>query len=71
MALKLPKEVEDHLIGSIRRYFDENMDESIGDLKAQLLLDFCLHEIGPSFYKLGVTDAQKYLREMVDDLDVA
>ena len=71
MPIKLPKGVEEHLISSIRRYFSENMDEPIGDLKAQLLLDYCLREIGPSFYNLGVADAQKYMQEKIYDLEAA
>ena len=41
MTIKLSAETEERLIGSIRRYFDVNMDESIGELKARLLLDYC------------------------------
>ena len=40
MAIKLDKETEERLIASIQRYFDANMDDSIGDLKAGMLLDF-------------------------------
>ena len=69
MAIKIPTEVQKKLIGSIQRYFREHMDADIGDLKASLLLDFCLTEIGPTIYNEGVSDAQKYLQERVADLD--
>jgi uncharacterized protein (DUF2164 family) len=45
------------------------MDEDIGDLKAKLLLDFFLNEIGPSVYNGAVHDAQAIMQERVVDLD--
>ena len=69
MAIEFSKEVEDRLLASIKRYFDENMDQEIGDLKARLLLDFCLEEIGPSVYNRAIADAQVCLTDKVADLD--
>jgi len=40
MAIKLSKDVEKRLVASIKRYFAENMEDEIGDLKAGLLLDY-------------------------------
>lgn len=51
MAIKLPREVEKRLVVSIKRYFAENMDDQIGDLKAGLILDYCLREIGPCIHR--------------------
>jgi uncharacterized protein (DUF2164 family) len=41
----------------------------IGDLKAGLLLDYCLKEIGPVFYNRAIADAQAYFQERVVDLE--
>jgi len=71
MAIDLPNETRKALIASIRRYFAENMDEEIGDLKASLLLDFCLREIGPTVYNRAVADAQAHLQGQLTDLDAA
>jgi uncharacterized protein (DUF2164 family) len=71
MEIKLPKETEGRLLASIKRYFAEHMDDDIGDLKASLLLDFCLREIGPSIYNRAIGDAQMHLQEKVTDLDDA
>jgi len=48
MAIKLSDDTRKRLISSVRRYFEENMDEAVGDLKATLLLEFFLEELGPS-----------------------
>jgi uncharacterized protein (DUF2164 family) len=58
-------------IASIKRYFIERLDQDIGDLKARLLLEFFLEEIGPSVYNGAISDAQTYLRDRVADLEGA
>lgn len=67
--IKLPVETEHRSVASIKRFFEEHMDEDIGDLKAKLLLDFFLDEIGPSVYNGAVHDAQAIMQERVVDLD--
>jgi uncharacterized protein (DUF2164 family) len=69
MAIKLSDDARQRLTASIKRYFDENMDEEVGDLKASLLLEFCLQEIGPSIYNQAIADAQAYMQEKAADLD--
>ena len=69
MAIKLVKDVEERLLASLQRYCANNFDEEIGNLKAQLLLDFCLREIGPSIYNQAVQDAQKVMQEKVTELE--
>ena len=69
MAIELSKEVKKELIPSIQKYFREHLDDDIGDLKAELLLDFCLREICPTVYNRAIRDAQAHLQERVADLD--
>ncbi len=67
MAIKLSKPDHQQLVGSIRRYFDENL-EPVGDLQAGLLLDFVLREVGPAIYNKAVLDAQARILNHVTDL---
>ena len=69
MAIKLERDAEQRALASIKRYFTENMDEEVGDLKARLLLDFFLGEIGPTVYNGAIADAQVYFQGKVADLD--
>lgn len=69
--MQLPEEVERELLGSIRRFFDEELELDIGDLKARIVLDFCLAEIGSRVYNHAIADARKYLQERMDDLEGA
>ncbi len=69
MAIEISQETKQQLIESIKQYFAENMDEEVGDLKALLLLEFCLKEIGPTIYNRAISDAQTFMRDKVADLD--
>ena len=69
MAVTLPPESKKELLGSIKRYVAENFDQDIGDLKAGLLLDYVLKEIGPSVYNQAIADAQAYFVARADDLE--
>jgi uncharacterized protein (DUF2164 family) len=69
MAIKLTPETTRRLEASIKRYVGENLDQDIGDLKAGLLLDFCLQEIGPVVYNKAIADAQAYFQARVGDLE--
>ena len=69
MPLTLLPDTRKQLVASLKRYAAENLDEEIGDLKAGLLLDFCLAEIGAVVYNQAIADAQKYFHERTTDLD--
>ena len=67
--IKLAADTEQRLITSIKRYVAEYMEEEIGDLKAALLLEFFVKEIGPSIYNQAISDAQAQMQDRVGELD--
>ncbi len=67
--IELPKEKRAEAIGSIKKYFESEIREPIGDLRAGLLLDFFLEEIGPAIYNHAIADARTRLTARVADLD--
>jgi uncharacterized protein (DUF2164 family) len=69
MAIILSADVTKQLHASIKRYFAEHLDQDIGDLKAGLLLDYCLNEIGPTIYNKAIADAQTYFQARTADLE--
>jgi uncharacterized protein (DUF2164 family) len=69
MAIALPRETSQQMVASIRRYFEERLDQEIGEMQAGFLLDFFLKEVGPSVYNLAIQDAQAYFQEKTTDLD--
>ncbi len=70
MPIELEKETQKRLIGSIQKYFQDNMEEEdVGDLKALLLLEFFLKELGPAIYNQAISDAQGVMMDRVTELD--
>lgn len=69
MAITLQPETAERARESIKRYVAEHLDQDIGDLKAMMLLDFCLKEIGPTIYNKAIFDAQRYFETKVVDLE--
>jgi uncharacterized protein (DUF2164 family) len=68
LAITLETGARDYLLGSIKRFFEEELDESIGDMKAARVLEFVLKEIGPSLYNQAMADAQAYFQEKASEL---
>jgi uncharacterized protein (DUF2164 family) len=55
-------------IASIRQYFDEELGQEIGDLKAALVLDYFLAELAPAVYNSAIADAKSFFDERAADL---
>ena len=70
MSIEIPKEARKEAIASIERYFQDNMDEKIGNIAAGALLGFFLEEIGPVIYNQAVADVQERLQARVSELDI-
>jgi uncharacterized protein (DUF2164 family) len=71
MAIVLPKETRDRALASIVQFCTEELEIEAGTMKATLILDFLLKEIGPSIYNAGVADARAYVEKVTGDLDGA
>lgn len=67
--ITIPDDARTQAVRSIRRYFTEELDQDIGDLKAGLVLDYFLREIGPSIYNQAIADARAYFEARSTDLE--
>ena len=70
MTIEISKEARQQAIASIERYFNENMEEKIGNIAAGALLGFFLEEIGPAVYNQAVREAQERLAQRVSEIDI-
>ncbi|HEX4005377.1 MAG TPA: DUF2164 domain-containing protein [Acidobacteriaceae bacterium] len=68
ISIDLPKAARTEAIASLRKYFEENMPEPLGELAAGLLLDFFVEEAGPAIYNRAIHDVQARLGQIVSDL---
>jgi uncharacterized protein (DUF2164 family) len=69
VRIKLSEERRRDLIAAIRGWYDEQLEEDIGDLKARLILDFFLKVLGPQVYNQAVKDAAAFVQDKLIDLE--
>lgn len=69
VTMELSKERRTEAITSLKKYFEEEIREPLGDLGAGLLLDFFVEEIGPAIYNQAIGDAQTRMAARVQDLE--
>ncbi|HEY9278551.1 MAG TPA: DUF2164 domain-containing protein [Eoetvoesiella sp.] len=71
MAIKLKNEVEEQLLGSLRRYWKQEEGEDLGELRSRLFLRFIVEEVGPSIYNQAIQDAQEYMQEKTSEMEIS
>lgn len=67
-TIELPKQTREEAVRTLQRYFEQEMPEPLGELRAGLLLNFILEEIGPVIYNRAIADAQTRMTSRVADL---
>ena len=67
-SIRISDDARKQAVASIREYFKSELDQEIGDLKASLLLDYFLVEIGPVVYNAAIADAKTFFDERAADL---
>lgn len=70
MPLEIPRDAREQAIASIERYFEQELDQRIGNIAAGALLGFMVEEIGPLIYNQAVREVQERLQERVQELDI-
>ncbi|HLO96712.1 MAG TPA: DUF2164 domain-containing protein [Burkholderiaceae bacterium] len=70
MTIEIPKEARKQAIASIERYFQENMEEKIGNIAAAALLNYFIEEVGPLIYNQAVAEVQERLQARIAELDI-
>ena len=68
MPLTLTKEEAEQVIPSLQRYFREEFDQELSEMRARFLLDYLQQEIAPLAYNRGVKDAERFFRGKIEDL---
>ncbi|MCF7687014.1 MAG: DUF2164 domain-containing protein [Cephaloticoccus sp.] len=68
MSIKITKEETAEIIPSLQRYFREEWEEELSEMRARFLLDYIVQEIAPFAYNCGIRDAETYFRSRVEEL---
>ena len=67
--ITLADDARERAVASLRRYFADELEQEIGELKAGLLLDYFLEELGPTVYNRAIADARAFFEERAGDLE--
>ncbi len=68
MDVDLPKEDSAEVIGSIKRFFHEEIEVDLTELQSQLILKYFFKELAPIVYNKGVSDAESFLLLRLEDM---
>jgi len=66
--IKFTPEERDAICRKVQLYFQEELEQEIGEFDAGFLLDFFAEEIGPFFYNRGLYDAQAILESRMEQV---
>lgn len=72
--LALEREQREQLAGELKQWFQDERGERLGDLAADILVDFLQEKVARHWYNKGVKDAQGCVHDrmerLVDDIDL-
>lgn len=69
MILKISREQKMQIISLIQQYFRDERDEEIGNLAAELLMDFICKQISPYIYNQAINDVQSIVSQRTTSLE--
>lgn len=69
MVLKMSREQKMQIISLVQQYFREERDEEIGDLAAELLMDFMIKQTSPFIYNQAIDDLQDMVSQKMASLE--
>lgn len=65
--IQLSKDQKERMVGKIKTYFQDELQQEIGGFDAEFLIDFFARELGPSFYNRGIFDAQQVFAQKQEE----
>ncbi|MBL4819725.1 MAG: DUF2164 domain-containing protein [Gammaproteobacteria bacterium] len=66
--IEFSKEEEQVLVEKIRTFFEQELNQELGQFDANFLLNFIGKEIGSYFYNRGLYDAQAVMQSRIDGI---
>ena len=68
--IEIKKEKKLKLVSEIKSWFLDNRDEEIGDLQAELLIDFLTEKVGAEIYNQALNDSLYWFKGRMSDLEI-
>jgi uncharacterized protein (DUF2164 family) len=67
--ISLDDRQKSEIVEKLKKYFDTEMHQEIGQFEAEFLLDFFAKEIGSYFYNQGLQDAGTLFQKKLEDIN--
>jgi uncharacterized protein (DUF2164 family) len=68
-VIELSKSRKSNIVNEIITYFETEREEQIGELAAELLLDFFTDKIGIEIYNQALDDARAWFAKKLEDIE--
>lgn len=68
--IEIIKEKKIKLVSEIKSWFLDNREEEVGDLQADLLIDFLIEKVGAEIYNQALNDSLYWFKGRMSDLEV-
>lgn len=68
MAIEFTPQEITEVVSSLRKYFREELEQELSEMRARFLFEYLQKEIAPLAYNKGVKDAEQYFRSKTEDL---
>jgi uncharacterized protein (DUF2164 family) len=68
MDITLSKEDAAEALGSIKRFFREEIEVELTEIQARVVQKYFFDELAPFAYNKGVSDAEKFMSVRLEDL---
>ncbi len=69
MEIKLSSSRKKQLTQEVQSYFRNEHSENIGELKAEMFIEFFIEKIGPKIYNQAIEDANAFIQEKLLDME--
>jgi uncharacterized protein (DUF2164 family) len=66
--IEFNKDEKEVLTRKIQLYFNQELNQQIGQFDAEFLLDFFTEEVGAFYYNRGLMDAQAVIQDRVETI---
>ena len=66
--IKFTQDEKNVIINKIQLYFNQELNQDIGQFDAEFLLDFFSEEVGAYYYNRALYDAQSILETKIDSI---
>jgi len=69
MRIELSDDRRERMLGSIRKFLKDKLDQDVSEFQAELILAFFIRELGAPVYNQAIRDAHGFFEEKLTDLE--